>query len=97
MISCKKYYTVDCRYIVSRFRISRVTAYLEMKIWSLFSHGNQTIGNKILRKGGAISLSFHNIFNISPTSGVKLHIHLFELLFLISANLICRGTDREVF
>ena len=30
---------------------------------------------------GAISPLFHNIFNISLTSGVKLHIQLFVLLF----------------
>ena len=38
-------------------------------------------GNKILRKRGAISLLFYNIFNISLTSGVKLHIHLWNVAF----------------
>ena len=39
---------------------------------------------------------FNNIFNISLTSGVKLHIVKCGrsiYFFLISANLICRGTD----
>ena len=51
---------------------------------------------------GAISPLFHNIFNLSLTSRVQLHIHLYVYLlnvvvriifFLSSANLICRGTD----
>ena len=47
---------------------------------------------------GAISPLFHNNFNITLTSGVKLHFHFCEiwllgLFFLISAHLICRGTD----
>ena len=41
---------------------------------------------------------FHNIFNISLTSTVQLHIYLLNVVvrvifFLNSANLICRGTD----
>ena len=50
--------------------------YLEVKTWSLCKHGTLTTGNKKLWKEGAISPLFHNIFNISLTSGVKLHIHL---------------------
>ena len=49
---------------------------------------------------GAISHLFHNtcIFIISLTYGVKLHIHLLNvvvrfIVFLNSANLICRGMD----
>ena len=59
------------RFSLSRPRLSRVTAYLEVKIWSLFSHGNLTTCIKILWiRGeiaplGAISPLFHNIFNIS--------------------------------
>ena len=52
--------------------------------------------NKILLKRGEISPLFHNIFNISVTSGGKLLIHLLNvvvrfIVFLNSA--ICRGTD----
>ena len=41
---------------------------------------------------------FHNIFNISLTSRVQLHIYLLNVVVRIlfslnSANLICRGTD----
>ena len=49
-------------------------------------------------KLGAISPLFRNIFNISLTSGVKLHIHLLNvvvrfIVFRTSATLIFRGTD----
>ena len=49
---------------------------------------------------GAISPLFHNILNtsISPSSGVKLHndlqnVVVWFIFFLNSANLICRGMD----
>ena len=47
---------------------------------------------------GAISPLFDNIFNISLTSDIKLHIHFGNVVvrfmfFLNSANLICRGMD----
>ena len=49
-------------------------------------------------KLGAISPLFHNIFNISLSSGVKFHIYLLNVVvkyigFLTSATLIFRGTD----
>ena len=67
-------------------RLSRIAAYLEVKIWSLLKHENLITGNKILWKRGeiaplgAISPLFHNMFNISPTSGVRLHIHLLNVV-----------------
>ena len=47
---------------------------------------------------GAVSPLFHNIFSISLSSGVKLHIHLLNvvvrfIVFLTSTTLIFRGTD----
>ena len=85
---------------VISLRLSRMTAYHEAKIWSRFKLKNLTTGDKILCKWGEIAISplFHNIFNIPLTSGVKLHIHLLNVViqfmfFLNSANLICRGTD----
>ena len=45
---------------LSRLRLSRITAYLEMKIWSLFQHVNLTTGNKILRKRGEIAPNFYS-------------------------------------
>ena len=70
-----------------------------MKFWSLFLHVNLSPGNKILwKREGAISALFHNIFNMSLTSRVKLHIHLLNvvvrfIVFLTSATLIFRDTD----
>ena len=55
------------RLSLSRLRLSRITAYLEVKILFLFQHGNLQTGIKILWKRGAISPHFHNIFNISLT------------------------------
>ena len=84
-------------------RLSRITAYLEVKIWSLPKHENLTTCKNIVEKRrncslGAISPLFHNIFNISLTSRVQLHIYLLNVVnwisfFLYSANLICRSTD----
>ena len=61
------------------------------------------MGNKILWKRGEIAkeqfLLFPTIFSLLYlTSGFKLHIHLLHvvvqfIVFLSSANLICRGTD----
>ena len=40
---------------LSRPRLSRMPAYLEVKIWSLFKHENLITGNKILWKRGEIA------------------------------------------
>ena len=71
--------TVDSRYLD--------LSYLEVKIWSLPKHENLTTGKKIMwNRGeiGAISPLFHNIFNISLTSRVQLHIYLLNVVNLIS-------------
>ena len=92
------------RLSLSRPRLPRITTYLEVKIWSLFLQGNLTTGIKILWKRGVIApqeqfLLFSTIFSIYIlTSGVKLHIHLLNvvvrfIVFVNSANLICRRTD----
>ena len=65
---------------LSQTHISRITTYLEVKIWSLPKDENLTTGNKILWKRGAISPLFHNIFNISWISRVQLHIHLLNVV-----------------
>ena len=89
-------YTAD----LSRPCLSRITAYLEVKIWLLPEHENLTTGNKknIVEKKLLLSPLFHNIFDISLTSRVQLHIYLLNvairiIIFLNSANLKCRGTD----
>ena len=43
------------RLSLSRLRLSRTTAYLEEKIWSLFKHRDRTSGNKILWIRGEIA------------------------------------------
>ena len=58
------------RLSLSRLRLSRITAYLEEKIWSLFKHRNLASGNKILWIRGEIApqeqfLPFPTIFSIS--------------------------------
>ena len=45
-----KWFLKYSRLTLSRPRLTRTTAYLEMKIWTLFSHENLTAGNKILWK-----------------------------------------------
>ena len=50
--------TVNSRY----FDLSRITAYLEVKIWSLFKHENLTTCNKILLILRSNFSLFHNIF-----------------------------------
>ena len=97
-----------CRYSrtsLSRTRLFRITAYLEVKIWSLFQHETMTIGNKIMWKRGEIApqqqfLLFSTLFYIYIflTSGVKLHIHLLNvvvqfIVFLTLSTLIYRDTD----
>ena len=57
------------RLSLSRPRLSRITAYLEVKIWSLFHHRDLPTGNKILWKRGEIApleqfLLFSTIFSI---------------------------------
>ena len=58
------------RLSLSRLGLSRITAYLEAKIWSLFKHRNLASGNKILWIRGEIApqeqfLPFPTIFSIS--------------------------------
>ena len=89
---------------LSRPRLSRITAYLEVKIWSLPKHENLTTGKKLLWKRGEIApkeqfLLFSTIFSIYlQILRVQLHIYLLNVVvrtifFLNSGNLICRGTD----
>ena len=65
------------RLSLSRPRLSRITAYLEVKILFLLKHENLTTGKKYCGK------LFHNIFNISLTSRVQLHIYLLNVVVRI--------------
>ena len=82
-------------WLISNNRSSRSENLVPVLTWKS-NNRYQNIVEK--RRNGAISPLFHNIFNILLTSGVKLHIHLLNvvgrfIVFLNSANLICRGTD----
>ena len=65
----KKNILIYSRLLFYRLRLSRITAYLEEKIWSLFNHRNLASGNKILWIRGEIApqeqfLPFSTIFSI---------------------------------
>ena len=79
---------------LSRTRLFRITAYLEVKIWSLFLHETMTTGNKIMWKRGEIApkeqfLLFSKLFYIYIflTSGVKLHTDLLNVVVLLFSSL----------
>ena len=86
---------------LSRPRLSRITAYLEAKIWSLPKDENLTTGNKILWKRGEIAPNFSsfpqylqytsNYKSLITYTFVKCGCSIY--FFLNSAILICRGTD----
>ena len=65
-----RWYCIYSRTSLSRTRLFRITAYLEVKIWSLFKHETMTTGNKIMWKRGEIApkeqflLFFHIIIYI---------------------------------
>ena len=70
---------------LSRPRLSRITAYLEAKIWSLPIHENLTTDGKYCRKEEKLLLrsnfsSFPQYFNISLTSKVQLPISLLNVV-----------------
>ena len=63
-------YSHYSRTSLSRTRLFRITAYLEVKIWSLFKHETMTTGNKIMWKRGEIApkeqfLLFSTLFYIN--------------------------------
>ena len=87
-----------------RLRLSRITAYLEEIIWSLFKHTNLTSGNKLLLIRGDIAhqeqfLPFPTIFSIyisnlrGPITYSFVKCDCAICIFLNSENLICRSTD----
>ena len=67
--------TVDPRYLDF--------AYLEVKIWKSNICYQNIMGKRRNCSQGAISPLFHNIFNISFTSGVKLYIAPKEQFLLL--------------
>ena len=89
---------------LSRHRLYRITAYLEVKILSLLKHENLTRGEKkycgkeenlLLRSNFSSFLQyFQYISNFkSPITYIFVKCGCSNYFFLNSANLICRGTD----
>ena len=86
---------------LSRPRLSRITAYLEVKILSLLKLENLTTGKKnIVEKGRNCSnfspfpQYFQYISNFrSPITYIFVKCDCSNYFFLNSANLICRDTD----
>ena len=93
--------TVYSRPSLSRPRLSRINVYIEGKFWSLFimeilEQLTKYCGKeeKLLLRSNFSSFPHYYIY----ISGVKLHIHLLNMVvrfivFLTFATLICRGTD----
>ena len=74
--------TVDSRY---RTRLSRITAYHEMKIWSLPKHENLTTGKKYCRKEDKLLLrsnfsSFPQYFQYISNFKSPIHIYLLNVV-----------------
>ena len=90
---------------LSRPRLCRITAYLEVKILFLLKHENLTKGKKycgnIVEKEKLLQFSsFPQYFQYTCISNLRVQLHIYLLnvvvqiiFFLSSANLICRGTD----
>ena len=68
---------------LSQPRLSRINAYLEVKIWSLPKQEYLTTGKKYCGKEEKFSPLFHNIFNISLTSRVQLLTYLLNVVVRI--------------
>ena len=63
-----------------------ITAYLEVKICSLFKHGSLKTDYKLVWKRGEIApfSSFSQYFQYISNSGVKLHIRLWNVVVLLT-------------
>ena len=94
----------DCKYSwlsLPRPRLSQITTYLEVKIWSLPKHENLTTGKKYCGKEEKLLLrssfsSFPQYFQYiskSPITYIFVKCGCSNYFFFNSANLICRGTD----
>ena len=88
---------------LSRTHLSRITAYLEVKIWFLPKHENLTTGKKYCGKEEKLLLrsnfsSFPQYFQyisnfMSPITYIIVKCSYTNYFFLSSANLICQSTD----
>ena len=90
---------------LSRPHLSRITAYLKVKIWSLPKHVNLTTGKKYCGKEEKLLLrsnfssfpqyfQYTCIFNCkSPITYIFVKCGCSIYFFINYANLICQGTD----
>ena len=81
--------SIYSRLLLSWLCLSRITAHLEVKIWFLFKHESLPTGNKLLwKRGASVPQYFQYILNFLIL-GVKLHIHLWNVVvsFIFSSNL----------
>ena len=78
--------------LISNNRLCRSENLVPVWTWKSNNRDQNTV-----EKRRNCSQVFHSIFNISLTSGFKLHFHMWNvvlpLMFSFSANLICRGSD----
>ena len=67
--------------------LSRLLIYLENPVltWKSNDWWQNTVQKRRNYSKGAIFPLFHNLFNISLTSGLKLHIHLWNVGFMFSS------------
>ena len=98
-----QWYLLYSWFSLSRTRLSRITAYLEVKIWSLPKHENLTTGKKYC--GTEEKLLLRSNFSSFPqyfkyiSNFKNLITYIFVkcvnrlIFFFNSANLICQGTD----
>ena len=89
---------VSSTLLISNNRLSRSKILVPVLTWKSKKKVTKYCGKEEKLLLRAISPLFHNIFNRALTSGVKLHIHLLNvvvrfIVFLTSATLIFRGTD----
>ena len=75
-------HTVDSCYLQLA---SRITAYLEVKIFSLPKHENLTTRKNIVEKRrNCISPLFHNIFDVALTSSPIIYVNLLNVVVQIT-------------
>ena len=97
-----KYLIKYCWLSLSRPRLSRITANLEAKIWSLLKHENLEKGIKYCGKEEKLLLrrnfsSFPQYFQYISNLGVELHIHLFNMVGRLIASSILQFGYVEVW
>ena len=84
--------------LISNYRLSRSENLIPVLTWNCDNRKQNNVEKRRNCSLGAVSPLFHIILYIFLTSGVKLHIHLLNvvvqfIVFLTLSILICRDTD----